>query len=612
MIKLIGTAGHVDHGKTSLIRALTGIDADRLPEEKSRGMTIDIGFAYLDLPAHGRVSIVDVPGHERFLSNMLVGAGAVRVGLLCVAADEAVKPQTIEHLQILDLLPVEHLVVALTRTDLADQDQLAFAKLEVEKLLGSTRFAGTPVVETSSTTGEGIPGLLEVLSAALDKVSEEGSGMWYLPVDRVFSIKGHGCVVTGTLTRGVVKVGDSAVLIPGGTTGRIRSIQVHNDEVPEANPGCRVAMNLGGVSREEVRRGQILGPAGSAFETELIDVEMRWIAEAKHGLRVRVAIGTDEAYGRLALPVEEGGLVQIRFEAPIACTLGEPVIVRRYSPPDLLGGGIVRVPVAVPRSRRVTAEVVQADSPQQAVLQLLEGKTHGLPTEEICRLLGKSPQEMGKVFEDLLTHESAFGFAGLWYGIPEFEDAKAKFLERLGELHAQNPGQGFQPREKPAKIAGLRWEGKPFDRIVTRLSQDGLIHANGTLVRRSDFKVQLTPRQRDLLDRVVALLEKTPVNVPTHGELANLLGVPIQAADEILKLGSQAGETVTISQGLSYSIGQIDAIATRMREAFGEGGFTPAEFRDLLESSRKYVIPMLEFLDARRITLRNGDQRFMK
>lgn len=612
MVKLIGTAGHVDHGKTSLIRALTGIDADRLPEEKARGMTIDIGFAFLDLPKHGRVSIVDVPGHEKFLSNMLVGAGAVRVGLLCVAADEAVKPQTREHFEILELLPVERLVVAMTRCDLADDDQALFVQLEVESLLLGTRFEGSPIIRTSAVTGEGLAPLRQALEDALDLVKPEASGLWYLPVDRVFTVKGHGCVVTGTLTRGNAKVGETAVLLPGGSEARIRSIQVHGEDVEEASQGRRIALNLGGISHEEVQRGQILGPQGAVFETELFDAEIRWILEPKHGLRVRVAVGTEEAFGRLSLPREEGGLAQIRLETPIACALEQPVIIRRYSPPDLLGGGLIRIPVAEPRTRRTAIQGVKADSPSQAVLDLLSEKSQGLSTDDICRSLGKSVQEMGPVFEELLAKGEVLGFAGQWYGLAEFEAARDRFLSRLAELHEQAPGVGYQPREKAARAAGLKWEGKLFDRIVAKLASDQLIEANGTLVRRSDFRVQLTPRQRDLLNRAILKLQETPVNVPTHGELANAMGVPIQAVDEIFKLGHQAGETVTVSQGLSYSVQQISDLAARIREGFGDKGFTPAEFRDLLGSSRKYVIPLLEYLDSHRITLRNGDQRFLR
>lgn len=371
-------------------------------------------------------------------------------------------------------------------------------------------------------------------------------------------------------------------------------------------------MNLGGISVEDVKRGEVLGPAGSVFETELIDAEIRWITEVKHGLRVRIAVGTEEVNGRLLLGKDSGGLVQIRLETKIACALGEPLIVRRYSPPDLLGGGIVRIPQAVPRARRTVEMIAEAASPKHAVLNVLEGKTQGVTTEEICRILSKTPQEMGTTFEAMIADGTTLGFAGLWYGMAEFRAAKEQFLNKLGELHLMNPTQGFQPREKPARAAGLRWDGKPFDRIITKLTQDGDIESGGTLVRRADFRVQLTPRQRDLLDRVKSLLEQTPINVPTHGELANKLGIPIQAADEILKLGAQAGETVTISQGLSFTVGQLEMIAQEMRRAFQDRGFTPAEFRDLISSSRKYVIPLLEYFDSHRVTLRTGDQRFMR
>ena len=282
MARLIGTAGHVDHGKTTLIRALTGIDADRLPEEKRRGMTIDIGFAYIELPGVGRVSIVDVPGHERFLTNMLVGALGVDVALLCVAADESVMQQTREHLQILELLPVERLVVALTRADLADDETREIARAEVEELVAASRFEEAPILEVSAVTGVGMDALRQALADALTGTETTTSGPWYLPIDRAFAVKGHGAVVTGTLHQGTVRVGDRAIIEPGHHEVRVRAIHSHDETLEACEPGRRTALNLGGIKLEEVRRGLSVGGVGLVFAFFLVGVSVV-------GLRFRFA-----------------------------------------------------------------------------------------------------------------------------------------------------------------------------------------------------------------------------------------------------------------------------------------------------------------------------------
>jgi selenocysteine-specific elongation factor len=262
MAKLIGTAGHVDHGKTTLIHALTGIDADRLPEEKRRGMTIDVGFAYLDFPEIGRVSIVDVPGHEKFIHNMLVGAHAIDVALLCVSADAGVMPQTREHFEILRLLPVDQMVVAMTRADLADEDTRSLVQLDIEELLGGTRFEGSPIVSVSAISGEGLDVLRNQLWEALGRTVAAEDGHWYLPIDRVFGVKGHGCVVTGTLSQGTVKVGDQAVIEPGQIEVRVRSLHSHDNALQTSERGKRTAINLGGIKLEDVHRGMVVGAPG--------------------------------------------------------------------------------------------------------------------------------------------------------------------------------------------------------------------------------------------------------------------------------------------------------------------------------------------------------------
>ena len=612
MANLIGTAGHVDHGKTTLIKALTGIDADRLPEEKKRGLTIDIGFAYVDLPEVGRASIVDVPGHERFLTNMLVGALGIDVALLCVAADSSVMPQTVEHFQILELLPVERLVVALTRKDLVDQDTLDIAREEVMELLEPTRFKDSPIVPVSAMTGEGLDELKARLVDAIKQASPLADGDWYLPIDRVFAVKGHGVVVTGTLAQGVVKEGDKAVVMPQGIEARVRSVQSHDEPRPQSERGKRTALNLAGVKAEEAHRGQIVGAPGSVVATDAIDGTVRWIKKPNHGSRVRVSIGADECIARAFHNDNDPSLVQLRFERPVAAVRAQPFIVRHYSPPVLLGGGRVTVPVASVRKKSATVTSIDDSlSESEALVASVAKSKGGTTTDELCRLLGKSPQALGDTLESLKSAGALLGFAGLWMTPEQFDEGAARYLAALSALHEAEPAKMMQPREAPLKSAGLAWSGKPFDRIVTRLAEDGRLRAQGTSVAVADFRPRFSDKQRALLDRVLAEMSKNGISVPSTEDTALKLNVPKQAVEEIVRLGLAAGEFVRIEEGIAVPAKVMDEAVRRTRELFVGKRFSASQFREALGTTRKYAIPLLEYLDAKGVTKRQGDERVL-
>ncbi len=609
--KLIGTAGHVDHGKTTLIQALTGIDADRLPEEKKRGMTIDIGFAYLDLPDIGRVSIVDVPGHEKFLTNMLVGALGIDVALLCVAADESVMPQTREHLQILELLPVEKMVVALTRSDLADADTLEVARLEVAELLKPTRFADSPILPVSAQAGTGLPELKNELITALAAPSLDNQAPWYLPIDRVFTVKGHGCVVTGTLAQGEVKVGDKGYIQPGNREVRVRAIHSHSDALEASEKGRRTALNLSGVKAEEVRRGHTLGAPGAVFETDMLDAKVAWIEKPKHGSRIRVSIGADEAIGRMFMSEHDPDLVQLRLESKVAAALHQPLIIRRYSPPDLLCGGRVLIPQAKRRRKTDRIKVHDKGTEDEALLGAIAANPNGTLTDEACRVLGKSQQALGNVFERLLKKEKVRGFAGLWFTDETFDAAWARFTEALRRLHEKNPSTANVARERVVSAADLPWTGKPLDRILAAMADDRRIVLSGTNLREPGFAVQLAPKQRQFLDRIVEALEKEPVNTPNPHQIGLLLQAPMPAVEEVLRLGKQAGEIVQIDETVFYTRRQLEELKKRTKALMGTKSFAAAQLRDALGASRKYVIPLLEYFDSIRFTTRVGDNRMI-
>ncbi|MBV6459168.1 MAG: Selenocysteine-specific elongation factor [Fimbriimonadaceae bacterium] len=612
MARLIGTAGHVDHGKTSLIQALTGIDADRLPEEKRRGMTIDVGFAYIDLPDVGRVSIVDVPGHEKFVTNMLVGALGIDVALLCVAADEGVKPQTREHLAILELLPVDRMVVALTRADLADADTRELAALDVSDLLSKTRFAGAPSVLVSVRTGEGVEQLRSLLAGMLADAATVEAAPWYLPIDRVFSVKGHGLVVTGTLAQGRVNEGDPAEIMPGKLACRVRGIQWHDQDQISSEKGRRTALNVSGVKVEDLHRGMAIGQPGTLIETDCLDARIRWIEAPKHGLRIRLSIGSAEAIGRVFLSDAQPDVAQLRLESKVAAVKEQPLIVRRYSPPDVLGGGVVLVPQAVRRRKSDRVQLLEGANEQEGVLEIVTANPQGVATDEVARRMGRTLQQLGSAFEELKASGKLLGFAGLWLTPEGLAASLAKLESALEDLHLAEPNKAMQPRERAIQKAGLSWAGKPLDRIMAHLAEPQNIRIQGTFIALPGFRVQLKDRQRALLDRVVAELARAGINVPLPKDLAAALNVPFQAIDEILALGVQAGEVVRVDESIWYPCSTLSSLKQDIAELAGGKPFAASDLRDKLATTRKYVIPLLEYFDATGFTMRQGDLRVIK
>ena len=609
MAKLIGTAGHVDHGKTTLIHALTGIETDRLPEEKSRGMTIDIGFAHVDLPGHPAVSIVDVPGHERFVTNMLVGAIGVNLGLLVVAADEGVRRQTRQHLQIFDLLDIETLVVAVNRSDMADVETREIVRDQIDELLAPTRFAESRVIEVSAKTGDGLPELKIALGAALDEANDVAHGSWVLPIDRVLAVKGHGCVVTGTLLNQSVRVGEEAIIQPGSQLVRIRALENHGGRVDVGEPGRRTGINLVGAQSGTIHRGMTLSRLGSVFETTVIDATLRTVDQIKHGQRVRLALGTDDVVAKAFLNDLRPDIVQFRLERASAAFVNQPVIVRNFSPPEVLAGGRVIVPQAELRRKSQAVEIIETNSPEDGIVAIVGATPQGVQTEKICRRLGKTAQDLGQTFEVLQLSGRVISFGGLWFSEEGLSEGTTLFLDALQDLHDRNPTVSYVPRETVLKHAKLSWSGKALDRLISHLSKECNLDANGTGVRLASFAIQLTQRQRDLLNRLKDELEKAPINVATPRDLARFISVPTQAIDEIIKLGRHVGELIAVGDEFVYTSNQIAQLKLRLTEKYANEFFTASEFRDEFETSRRYAIPLLEHLDSINFTTRVGDQR---
>ncbi|MCU0315760.1 MAG: selenocysteine-specific translation elongation factor [Fimbriimonadaceae bacterium] len=608
---VIGTAGHVDHGKTSLIRCLTGVDADRLPEEKARGMTIDIGFAALRLGDGSQASIIDVPGHEKFIGNMLVGALAVRGVLLCIAADEGIRPQTEEHLAILNLLPVRHLVAVLTKADLVDAAVVEARREEIEDFLAQSRFSGSDIVAFSSETGAGKADLLEAIESMVRASEDSVLGNDTLfPIDRVFVLQGVGTLVTGTLLSGEISQGDTLELLPKGDKVKVRSIEVHSEPRETAASGSRVALGISGAKRSELERGQLLVTPGSGLATSFLDLSLSFIDRPKHGSRVRLSIGSAEVLGKIWLNDHDPNFAQIELDSPVGAYRGQPVILRNHSPLTLLAGGRVsRVQSKKRRKGALVAALPTFDSADQALVEEVGSHPHGVFTQEVCEALGWQPEAAAKVFEKGKKGQKLYSFAGLWFTPLTLSQALTSFLRALKELHQNQPTKALVPREVVVRRAGFLWDGKPLDRIVAKLAEMNKIRVSGTMVALTSHVPQLPPRQEALWQRVEEILETSQFCPPSAEEIARTLSVPSQAIHDILRIGVESGRLVTLAPGMFVQTKQVRALVESATTALPKARFTASEFKEAMGMTRKFAIPWLEYLDAKGYTRRQGDER---
>ncbi len=606
MSLLIGTAGHVDHGKTTLIKALTGIDADRLPEEKLRGMTIDVGFAFLDFPKLGRVGIVDVPGHERFIKNMLAGASGVDVALLCVDANESVKPQTIEHFQILKLLEAKAIIVALTKIDIADNVTIETSISEVRELLHGSKYDRSEVIPVSAQTGEGLENLTNAIETTLLEIGEpEKSDLWFMPIDRVFSLSGHGTIVTGTMAMGQVNRNDIAELMPGKIEVRIRSVQSHGEDVTAVERGQRCAMNVVGIKKEEIHRGQAIGAPNCLNETVCLNSKIVLIEEIRHGERVRVHIGADETIGKLFLFDKDPELVQLRLETPVACAKGQRLVIRKYSPPILLGGGEIITPIATPQKKHELPNAKTTGS----IFDLIANNEHGTTTEQICQSLGQTPQQIGNEIENLKENNKVMGFAGNWLTPESLENLTTLIRKSLLEIHAKNPDSLYVSKLELSKYLPSIWTGKPLDRLLNKLTIDKKINAKDANIRHPDHSINLNEKQKLLLEKVIKAMDAAGALSPTIESLAGEVGAPIPAIEEIIRLGLESGHLQKIPDNLIYPKITLDKLSEAVKILAPK--FTVAQFRDATNSSRKFALPLLQYFDEIHLTRRVGEERIV-
>lgn len=623
---VIGTAGHVDHGKSTLVKALTGIDPDRLAEERARSMTIDLGFAWLMLPSGRTISIVDVPGHERFIKNMLAGVGGIDAAMLVIAADEGPMPQTDEHLAILDLLQVASGVVVLSKQDAVDGDWLDLVREEVGERISGTVLANAPIVAVSALTGAGLTELLVTVDSVLDDIPERGgTGHPRMPIDRAFSVAGFGTVVTGTLLGGPIAVGQEIRLEPSGRTTRIRGLQTHATTVQRAMAGSRVAVNLSGVAVNDVRRGDVVSATTRLVPSRQVDVNLRLLANSPVDLHqndaVEFFVGAAEVPARLTLldrerlrPGETGWL-QMRLGEPVAVMRGDRFIVRRPSPSVTIGGGII-VDATPPRHRRFRPEVLGS----------LETLLEGSPDDLVLHAVDERPREFRELRDDLasglpeslnsiLARLLSEGDVCLLGSRPpslrpgtivastRWWDRTATQLQQIVEtFHSAQPLRRGMPREQLKGTFRLPPPPRLFDELLTTAQAEGIVIDDGQTVRLADFVIQLDAPRRVIADRYLTALRLTPYAPPS----------PVEFGVDQLTLGAleSLGEVVKVADGVVFAADAFDAIVRDILLLLDQRGrLTLAAVRDHFGTSRKFAQALLEHLDQRRVTRRLGDER---
>lgn len=635
---VVGTAGHIDHGKSALVQALTGTDPDRLKEEKARGITIDLGFAHL-MVGDVSVAFVDVPGHERFVKNMLAGVGGIDLVVLVVAADESVMPQTREHFEICRLLHVPAGLVALTKSDLVDADTLELVTLEVRELTAGSFLADAPVVPVSSKTGAGLDDLKTALHAAAARVVTRSSdGAVRLPIDRVFSMKGFGTVVTGTLVSGTVRADDELKVLPGGRTVKARSVQVHGAKRDAAMAGQRTAINLAGVELDEVARGETLVTPGAFQETRRADAVVELLDDAKplkHGTRVRFHQGTAEILGRIAIvgplgesraipTVAPGGraYVRLRLEAPAVLTRGDRYILRAYSPPITIAGGrildphppqtAIRTEAAARRVRALDADVsagAEGAEAEAAAVMVADAGNAGLPMHALVSRVGVALGRVDPVVQAMTAGSRAVR-AGEWLVSPDVIDrVKRGIVDALAAHHREQPLSEGVPRDDLRDRVIAHGNPAVFDHVVETLAAAGTIGGRDKLAL-ATHRVALTPEEERARGAMERALRDAGLKPPDPSAVAAEAGIGPAVADRMLKLLQRQKVLVKIDTLLFHD----DALKRLKQDvaalkAGAKGKIDVATFKERFGVSRKFAIPLLEYLDRERVTRRVGETR---
>ncbi len=633
---IVGTAGHIDHGKTALVKALTGVDADRLPEEKRRGITVDLGFAELSI-GDVHFGFVDVPGHEKFVKNMLAGASGVDMVVLVVASDEGVMPQTREHFEICRLLGIQQGIIALTKSDLADAEMLELARMDVAELVRGSFLENAPAVSLSARTGDGIDALKGALVDIGSRIIREDEQMvTRLPIDRSFSVKGFGAVVTGTLASGELTEGSEMELLPERRTVRVRGLQTHGQSVVRALSGQRVAVNLGGIDHSRVARGMMLSDPEVLLPTQIIDVQVEVLKQAPRPLRtrqrIRVHIGTIEALARVQVLNEEGAiapgntdLAQIRLEIPVVAVPRERFIIRSYSPQATIAGGEVIDPLAVKHRRRdlegvrsSLAGLIDAKGDHGRTLEMLAtaAGASGITFSQLQTRTGIRADVLRSAIDQVIKNGNILNSNGLYIIKRELENLADSLKKKIEEFHRSEPLAKGMPREQARDALFSFLPNEVFQSAIEALAEAGVIAVDKDILRLVSHRAELSPAEtalrKKLTDRYrMAGLEVAKLDEVIAESVSETAFSP-QQVRKFFQLLIDAGEITRVTEDFYFSSDAINKLIVDLRRAAADSGdrvIDIPKFKEIAGVSRKYAIPLLEYLDREHVTARVGDKR---
>jgi len=633
---IVGTAGHIDHGKSALVKALTGVETDRLPEEQQRGISIELGFAWMEHPSGGRVGLVDVPGHERFIRQMLAGAQGFDLVLMTVAADDGVMPQTEEHFDIVHLLGARAMIFVITKCDLADAARIADVREEIQILAADTPFENSVVQEVSARSGAGIEELRAVLFTGLEQLERpDRPGVFRMPIDRSFVLKGHGTVVTGTAAGGSLAPGDEIVVLPGRAGGRVREIQVHGEKVDRVWAGQRVALNLSGVDRSQAGRGDTVATPGVEIETDRFDalVELRPSARnpvASHE-RVRIYVGTDELAGRVlwldgveSLEPRGRAWAQLVLSRPAIVLAGDRFVIRDQTAARTLGGGSVVLPRA-PRHRPRESGVGQRlytmmnGSPLERALAYLDAVSSlGASPAELAIFLGVEPTELVAMTGESLVMLPDSKKAQLVVSTAGLEAFRDGLVESVGGWLSDNKDAGGLEleqlrRESGGGVGGDTLDAKIFRVIVDEMVAGGILERAGSRVLLPGHRAELDEGDQALADRLCGLLAEAGCTPPFAGDLADSLGTERRRLAGIARVLEERGLVVRVSPDFIVDAAVATGLEQQLKDFLADNEkITAAGFRDLIGASRKYSIPLLDYFDHSGVTIRSGDYRLLR
>jgi selenocysteine-specific elongation factor len=630
---VLGTAGHVDHGKTALIKALTGIDTDRLKEEKKRGITIELGFASLDLPSGQTLGIVDVPGHEKFIKNMVSGAAGIDLVMMVIAADEGIMPQTKEHLHICSLLGISRGVVALTKIDLVEKDWLELVKSEITEFLHGTFLEGAPIVPVSAVKQEGLTDLIKAIDATVSNINEKADdGIFRLPVDRVFTMKGFGTVVTGTLVSDHIKTGEEVEILPGDITARIRGTQVHNQPVDEAWAGQRTAINLQGVEKSTIDRGDVLVRPNTVWPSQRLDVFVEFLPSNSKSLKnralVRLHTGTSEIIARITLLDKDElapgqkAFAQLILANKDVIIAGDRFVLRSYSPVTTIGGGQIIDPLPLKHKRqndKIIADlnILQSGSLPERISVIMERMGFsGINLHGLNFRLGVNKKKIREALDSLFSSKKAI--------LLDSEDTtviSAYFYDQLEELigknlaayHKKNPLQKDISKEQFKETLGRTISTKLFNLALRSLGKKETIVSEKDNVRLTGHQVQLAGDLDSLRHNIALIYSEAGLTPPSLTDVVNDFKDQKVKAQSIIKLMLQDGDLIKINEELCFASVSMSKLRDDYKAMLvKDGKATPATFKDLTGLSRKYIIPLMEYFDVNKLTVRVGDYRILR